>query len=574
MPRPSKPPRPSCCRRSRHCRPRKPWSYPLDGSSRSERSRCSPIARANCDLGLSPIVAPISSASRSRQSETSLPQRSLPNFSHPGPGAAGSYAFVIVHCRNSDPPQSTPKKVSWPLAISPPTHNRASQTWRAARTGLRTWCSPTRSMPAALFSRCSRRSRPVRPGIRRICRSSSGCAITSRRSKRSKPSVSPANPCRSATTKPRPSFTRTACGPRCSALIRGLSPPRGTASTSSPNPALAALCKGVVEGAGEAIGTYVLARREFGADYWKVVNQAYAVSEARAAARETVADLSGESSPMAAYAEVLMLQLSQPQHLSHRELGWTRRWVRRWAHKAVLSREAPERGAYAVDIAKDSGPAWVNSSAGPATLRFLDLTPVGRPLDPRIQRLDAGAEPAAPRLGSDCTRLAAQDLLKTLRGAWLDSPPARDFPRRESPSPIELVSGFAAIHHAIEGNPTAANSAGPSSYSYGEDERLHVFQGSETRDAREQSLESWETLEESHEGFKLRRRTPGMRLAHRQLVALRPRGARQFILCHVDWLAEGPEPALSSGARALQSVAKARAVRPPAPTPPKRARAL
>ena len=336
---------------------------------------------------------------------------------------------------------------------------------------------------------------------------------------------------------------------------------------------LARLFQRVLACAGEAIGTYVLARREFGADYWKVVNQAYAVSEARAAARETVADLSGESSPMAAYAEVLMLQLSQPQHLSHRELGWTRRWVRRWAHKAVLSREALERGAYAVDIAKDSGPAWANSSAGPATLRFLDLTRVARSIDARIQRLDAGAEPAALGLGSDCTRLAAQDLLKTLRGAWLDSPPARDFPRRASPSPMELVSGFAAIHHAIEGN-AAAKSAGPSSYSYGEAERLHVFQGSEARDAREQGLENWETLEESDDGFKLRRRTHGMRLAHRQLVALRPSGARQFILCHVDWLIEGPDQTLSIGARALKGVAKACAVRSSDRSAPKRADAL
>src|SRR5258708_4528363 len=310
---------------------------------------------------------------------------------------------------------------------------------------------------------------------------------------------------------------------------------------------LARLFQRVLACAGEAIGTYVLARREFGVDYWKVVNQAY--------------------------AEVLMLQLSQPQHLSHRELGWTRRWVRRWAHKAVLSREAPERGAYAVDIAKDSGPAWVNSSAGPATLRFLDLTRVARSIDARIQRLDAGAEPAALGLGSDCTRLAAQDLLKTLRGAWLDSPPARDFPRRASPSPMELVSGFAAIHHAIEGN-AAAKSAGPSSYSYGEAERLHVFQGSEARDAREQGLENWETLEESDDGFKLRRRTHGMRLAHRQLVALRPSGARQFILCHVDWLIEGPDQTLSIGARALKGVAKACAVRSSDRSAPKRADAL
>src|SRR5260370_37485848 len=100
---------------------------------------------------------------------------------------------------------------------------------------------------------------------------------------------------------------------------------------------LARLFQRVLACAGEAIGTYVLARREFGVDYWKVGNQAYAVSEARAAARETVAYLSGESSPMAAYAELLLLQLSQPQHLSQRELGWTRRWVRRFAHKPVLS---------------------------------------------------------------------------------------------------------------------------------------------------------------------------------------------------------------------------------------------
>ncbi len=337
-------------------------------------------------------------------------------------------------------------------------------------------------------------------------------------------------------------------------------------------PSLPRLFQRVLACAGEAIGTCVLARREFGADCWKLVNQAYAVSEARAVARETVADSGGESSPMAAYAGVLMLQLSQPQRLSHRELDWTRRWIRRWAHKAVLSRDAPRRGAYAVDIAGDSGPAWAELAAGPATLRFLDLSRVARSIDARIQRLDAGAEPAALGLGSDCTRLAAQDLLKTLRRVWLDCVPTHDFPRRESPSPTELVSGFAAIHHAIEGNPVA--SAGPSSYSYGEAERLHVFQGSDTRDTREQGLENWETLEESDDGFKLRRRAQGMRLAHRQLVALRPGGASQFILCRVDWLVEGPDQTLTIGAQALKGRAKACAVRSSDHGAPQRADAL
>ena len=329
-------------------------------------------------------------------------------------------------------------------------------------------------------------------------------------------------------------------------------------------PSLARLCQRVLACSGELIAACLLARRELGTDYWKLMHQAYAAAEARGVAEETVADLNVESSPMAAYAEVLMLQIAEPYHLSHRELGWVRKWVRRFSPKASLCREAPRHGGHAVDLAGHSGPAWTKSAASSATLRFLDLARVTRSVNPRIQRLQEGAEPAALGLGSDCTRLAAQDLLKTLGCAWLDSPPARDFPRRASPSPMELVSGFAAIHHAIEGKVFAKNES-QSSYSYGEAERLHTFRRAlepdATREAREQGLENWETLEESDAGFRLRRGTPGMRLAHRQLVALRPGGARQFILCHVDWLTEGPDQALTIGARALKGAAKACAVR-------------
>src|SRR6266581_1350849 len=306
---------------------------------------------------------------------------------------------------------------------------------------------------------------------------------------------------------------------------------------------------------------------------WAAMLRAYAAAEARAIRSETVADLSIESSPMAAYVEMLMLQLAQPHRLSHRELDWARKWVRHWARKVVLSREAPLQGGYAVDLAGASGPAWAKAAADSATLRFVDLARVAASISARIQRLEEGAEPAALGLGSDCTRLATQDLLKTLQRAWVDPAPARDFPRRASPSPMELVSGFAAIHHAIEGTPVA-KSAGPSSYSYGEAERFHTFQPSAERDIREQSVETWETLGESDDGFRLRRGTHGMRLAHRQLVALRPSGARQFILCHVEWLIEGPNQTLTIGARALKGEAKACAVRSSDRSAPKRADAL
>jgi len=76
----------------------------------------------------------------------------------------------------------------------------------------------------------------------------------------------------------------------------------------------------------------------------------------------------------------------------------------------VLSREAPLQGGYAVDLAGASGPAWAKAAAGSASLRFLDIARVATSISARIQRLEEGAEPAALGLGSDCTRLAAQDL--------------------------------------------------------------------------------------------------------------------------------------------------------------------
>src|SRR5258708_18535458 len=71
-------------------------------------------------------------------------------------------------------------------------------------------------------------------------------------------------------------------------------------------PSLARLFQRVLACAGETVGACLFARREFGADYWKVMHQTYAAAEARAIRSETVADLSVESSPMAAYGEILI----------------------------------------------------------------------------------------------------------------------------------------------------------------------------------------------------------------------------------------------------------------------------
>ena len=69
-------------------------------------------------------------------------------------------------------------------------------------------------------------------------------------------------------------------------------------------------------------------------------------------------------------------------------------------------------------------------------------------------------------------------------------------------------------------------------------------------------IEQWETLDESASGFRLRRSGPGARLALHQLIALRPHGARRFILADVRWAETQGEAALVAGARALPGLAQ------------------
>jgi hypothetical protein len=76
------------------------------------------------------------------------------------------------------------------------------------------------------------------------------------------------------------------------------------------------------------------------------------------------------------------------------------------------------------------------------------------------------------------------------------------------------------------------------------------------------ATEVWESLDESANGFRLCRRGGGTRLAHQQLIALKPQDARSFILSEVRWLMIGIDRAFTIGAAALPGLAKGVAVRP------------
>ncbi len=311
-------------------------------------------------------------------------------------------------------------------------------------------------------------------------------------------------------------------------------------------------------GAGELIITRFVARREAEENLWRFAHEIYATAEARGLSAAP-AEPQSDTPLTAAYTQVLLLALACPYAFSQREFRWVRRWAAHWTGKVRLVKRAPQQGAYAVDLAGQAAPRWTRASAEGANIRFLDLADIGHAIKKRLRRLEDGAAPETLGLGDDCPPHAAAEVLKALGRAWLEVPATRELGREPAPSPTLLASGFAAVHRALAENSRPGPASRPG-YSYGEADRLHTlqraFDDGASWESRPPGLENWERFEESPSGFRLRRSEAGASLALRQLLALRPRGARQFMLCEVRSICEHGDRAVSIRAQPLPGFAR------------------
>jgi hypothetical protein len=345
------------------------------------------------------------------------------------------------------------------------------------------------------------------------------------------------------------------------------------AEVKSPSPehavTLALLARRSIECTAEQIDAYLAARREVPEDLWHWLHEIYGLAQAHGVAEAQMlsahARVPTGSNCTAAYVRPLLHALANPYGLSQRELAWTRRWTNQWSHKLKIGTAPRRSSAYAVDLDGGAPAQWTAAGGELQSRRFIDASELLRSIRRRIRKLAEGAAPVELGLGRDCSAPAASELLGLLLGAWGDAPRAGQFPRRASASPAGLVACFRDIHAAIAGR-IAPEDPHPWEFSRRDAEHIHVFQRSlqtTTRELQQPAIELWETLEESATDFRLRRRGSGARIAHRQLIALRPHGARQYILCEVRWLAQAQDQSLAIGAKALPGLAHACEVRAP-----------
>jgi hypothetical protein len=307
------------------------------------------------------------------------------------------------------------------------------------------------------------------------------------------------------------------------------------------------------------------ARREIDGEQWRDLHQLYRTADEAGLALTTVsAGYRSKSVSTCAevYIRALLLALANPYALGIRELAWARRWATMWAYKVELAPAPEEAQGYSVDLAGNQPPAWAAPDGASSTTRFLATANLRRSIRSRIKKLDAAVDPQTLGLGKDVVQPEAGRLLGTLLRAWVEAPASRQFTRRLVAARTELVSGFESIHLAVSGRAFKSRSASHWDYSRRDAEQLHIYQGTTTAAteaaaaAAAFTAEKWETLDESANGFRLRRKGPGERLALGQLVALRPDGARGFILSEVRWLMAGIDQSLTIGAAALPGLAK------------------
>ncbi|MCC6473643.1 MAG: hypothetical protein IT514_07860 [Burkholderiales bacterium] len=323
-----------------------------------------------------------------------------------------------------------------------------------------------------------------------------------------------------------------------------------------------------LESAAGLIVTHIVARREPDSDLWHWLHRCFARAEGQGVAGTPVQEGEQRTTCNACYAEVLLLHLARPTAASARELTWTRRWARRWAPKVVF-RNSTESGAAAVDLDGCSAPEWTRADAAGESVRFLDCSDVGRSIRAHLKHLSEGDTPSDLGLGRDTTQPAAGNLLTTLLRCWTDVPMSRKFPRRRAEAVAQLACGLTDIYNVLASEPFDTGTRSRT-YSHRETEQLHVFQRtlSVTDKAVPRSAgERWEMLDEAADGFRVRRNQQGVRIGHRQLVAIRPGGAPQFMLCDVRWLYEASDHSLNVGLRALPGLPQACSVRSPVEDP-------
>jgi hypothetical protein len=268
----------------------------------------------------------------------------------------------------------------------------------------------------------------------------------------------------------------------------------------------------------------------------------------------------------------VLTALCNPNELTQRQLTFVAYLLERWASKLEVSAkpvdEAEEVPPLVADLQSDAGPSR-SSAAAPREPRYLDTRKLGKSLRNRVALLRKGESPAKLALGEDCVQPACEHLLVHLYRHWCVGKASRALERRAGSGEAEVCSELAAIHHYIAGRVFRPPGEQPE-LTEKQRQEIATFGRVSTREQEDYSgqqgffIERWSIVDESGHGLRLVRRAadPGKRVAHGQLIGVRPADGRQFMLGQVRWVMGAENGELHAGVKLLPGVPSPLAARP------------
>ena len=312
-----------------------------------------------------------------------------------------------------------------------------------------------------------------------------------------------------------------------------------------------------------------------GAD-WRALHQVYARAESLGVADKAVKDYLNrdvyDTSPRIAYLRALLMGACNPNELGPRQLAFVAYLLERWAEKVEITETPPkdEDGLppFAVDLESERGADRSDPQGG--ELRFLDVRRLAKSLRNRVALLRKGESPARLALGEDCVQPSCEQLLVFLYRQWCQARAPRNTERARAIDAVQACTNIAAIHYYALGRVFRAASEFTQLSARQRDEietfgRI-VSRGDEGQDfdaARDFLLEHWQLDDEGTQGLRMLRRAnhPGKRMAHGQLVGVRPADAKAYQLGQVRWLTASDEGDLHCGVKLIPGVPVPVAVR-------------
>lgn len=312
---------------------------------------------------------------------------------------------------------------------------------------------------------------------------------------------------------------------------------------------------------------------EFDGALWQQLHALYSFTEGNGLQHEKVNDtLHGSGQPISChtlYAKMLLTCHAKPSELSRTQLQLLDRWLNQWAQSITIERRCivskGDAPPLAVDLGSNKGLQDYRQITQSDQMRYLAMVPLSKLLRVKTILLQQGQSPQQLELGNEFYGVDCVAFLNQLLSLWCEGSSDRSAERHNVTMSAKLASGFDSIYSYISGKPAKPPSAKGEIDTAAHKQIAaigHTFSSAAASGTQAQTndfdhLENWTIENESILGARLLRETQnGERMGNNQLIALRTKDAKAFMLGTVSWRSVTRSGQLKMGVQYLPGVAQ------------------